>query len=205
MIDFRTNPKNSDSDNGNYSNTNIPVTSQQGLAPLSPYLNFDPSYLPVSQPEFIFPEGAMKQRGRFELAFSQIGAACIAGAGIGGTSGLYRGIKATSIAGETGKLRRTQLINHIMKGGASMANSLGVITIMYTCSGIALTWLRGTDDSFNTVAAAATSAAVFRSPAGVRKAGIAGALAAGVAVIYCMWNNGGLRSLQRVNGWKHPA
>ena len=51
-----------------------------------------------------------------------------------------------------------------MKGGASMANSLGVITIMYTCAGIGLTWLRGTDDSFNTVAAAATSAAVFRSP-----------------------------------------
>lgn len=73
-------------------------------------MNFDPSYLPVSQPEFIFPDGALKQRGRFELAFSQIGAACITGAGIGGTSGLYRGIKATSIAGETGKLRRTQYV-----------------------------------------------------------------------------------------------
>ncbi|KAL6421972.1 hypothetical protein ACFW04_010819 [Cataglyphis niger] len=204
MIDFRNNSGNVDADNGRYNNTNIPVTSQPSLAPLSPFLNFDPSYLPVSQPEFIFPDGALKQRGRFELAFSQIGAACITGAGIGGTSGLYRGIKATSIAGETGKLRRTQLINYVMKGGASMANSLGVITIMYTCAGIGLTWLRGTDDSFNTVAAAATSAMVFRSPAGVRKAGIAGAIAAGVAVIYCAWNNGGL-SLQRMNGWKHPA
>lgn len=45
-----------------------------------------------------------------------------------------------------------------------MANSLGVIMIMYTCAGIGLTWLRGTDDSLNTVAAAATSAAIFRSP-----------------------------------------
>ncbi|XP_018356242.1 PREDICTED: mitochondrial import inner membrane translocase subunit Tim23 isoform X1 [Trachymyrmex septentrionalis] len=204
MIDFRTNSGKADGDNGKYSNTNIPVTSQQGLASLSPYLNFDPSYLPVSQPEFIFPDGAMKQRGRFELAFSQIGAACIAGAGVGGASGLYRGVKATSIAGETGKLRRTQLINHVMKGGASMANSLGVIMIMYTCSGIGLTWLRGTDDSLNTVAAAATSAAIFRSPAGIRKAGIAGAIAAGVAVMYCAWNNGGL-SLHRVNRWKHAA
>jgi len=51
-----------------------------------------------------------------------------------------------------------------MKGGASMANSLGVIMIMYTCAGIGLTWLRGTDDSLNTVAAAATSASIFRSP-----------------------------------------
>lgn len=112
-----------------------------------------------------------------------------------------------------------------------MANSLGVMMIMYTCAGIGLTWLRGTDDSVNTVAAAATSATIFRSPgmergscaytyrelclftngatcvsisAGIRKAGIAGALAAGVAVMYCAWNNGGL-SMHRMNGWKHAA
>lgn len=50
-----------------------------------------------------------------------------------------------------------------MKGGANMANSLGVITIMYTCAGIGITWLRGTDDSLNTVGAAAASATLFRS------------------------------------------
>ncbi|XP_014474932.1 PREDICTED: mitochondrial import inner membrane translocase subunit Tim23 isoform X2 [Dinoponera quadriceps] len=163
-------------------------------------MNVDPSYLPINQPEFIFPDGAVKQRGRFELAFGQIGAACIIGAGIGGATGLYRGIKATSIAGETGKLRRTQLINHVMKGGANMANSLGVITIMYTCAGMGITWIRGTDDSFNTVGAAAASAALFRSAAGVRKAGFAAAIAAGVATIYSVWNNGGFSS-QRVREW----
>lgn len=84
------------------------MTSQKGLAPLSPYLNFDPAYIPVHQPEFIFPEGAVKQRGRFELAFSQIGAACIIGGGIGGAMGFYRGLRATTLAGQTGKLRRTQ-------------------------------------------------------------------------------------------------
>ncbi|XP_011154799.1 mitochondrial import inner membrane translocase subunit Tim23 isoform X2 [Harpegnathos saltator] len=164
-------------------------------------MNVDPSYLPISQPEFIFPEGAVKQRGRLELAFGQIGAACILGAGIGGASGLYRGIKATTIAGETGKLRRTQLINHVMKGGANMANSLGVITIMYTCAGIGITWIRGTDDSLNTIGAAAASAALFRSAAGVRKAGFASAIAAGVATMYCIWNNGGFSS-QRMREWK---
>lgn len=44
------------------------------------------------------------------MAFSQIGAACIIGAGIGGATGLYRGIKATALAGQTGKLRRTQYV-----------------------------------------------------------------------------------------------
>lgn len=51
---------------------NVSVHSRQNLAQLSPYLNFDPGYLPPSQPEFIFLEGAAKQRGRFELAFSQV-------------------------------------------------------------------------------------------------------------------------------------
>lgn len=41
----------------------------------SPYLNYDTRFIQQAQPEFIFPEGASKQRGRFELAFSQIGSA----------------------------------------------------------------------------------------------------------------------------------
>lgn len=51
---------------------NVPVTSKQNLSQLSPYLNFDPVYLPPSQPEFIFLDGNSRQRGRFELAFSQV-------------------------------------------------------------------------------------------------------------------------------------
>ena len=39
---------------------------------LSPYLSIDPSYL-QNQPEFISLEGARPRRGRFEMAFSQIG------------------------------------------------------------------------------------------------------------------------------------
>lgn len=48
---------------------------QQNVTSFSPYLNYDPRLLQQAQPEFIFPEGASKQRGRFELAFSQIGSA----------------------------------------------------------------------------------------------------------------------------------
>ena len=84
------------------------VYANRNLAPLSPYLNFDPSYLQTTQPEFIFPEGASRQRGRFELAFSTIGGCCMVGGALGGVAGLYQGIKDTAIAGHTGKLRRTQ-------------------------------------------------------------------------------------------------
>lgn len=49
---------------------------QPSVTSFSPYLNYDPRvFSQQTQPEFIFPEGASKQRGRFELAFSQIGSA----------------------------------------------------------------------------------------------------------------------------------
>lgn len=77
---------------------------------MSPYLNYDLNFIPQSQPDYIFLEGAGKQRGRFELAFGQIGASAMTGAAVGGINGLYNGLKATTLAGEKGKLRRTQLV-----------------------------------------------------------------------------------------------
>lgn len=76
----------------------------------SPYLNFDPQLLPQSsQPEYIFLEGAgSKQRGRFELSFTQIGTSCLIGATIGGARGIYSGIKLTSMENQTSTYNRTQ-------------------------------------------------------------------------------------------------
>lgn len=93
----------------------------------SPYLNFDPRYSSNYTPEFIFPEGASKQRGRFELAFSQIGSSVMIGGGIGGIAGFYNGVRATNLAAQTGKLRRTQLLNHVMKQGSATANTFGTV------------------------------------------------------------------------------
>ncbi|KAG7213795.1 hypothetical protein KM043_003015 [Ampulex compressa] len=189
MIDLREENGNNAGTKRQYGNLNIPVRTQPGLSTLSPYLNFDPSHLPTAQPEFIFPEGAVKERGRFELAFSQIGAACIIGAGIGGSSGLYRGIRATSLAGQTGKLRRTQLINYVMKNGSSLANTLGVVSVMYSGFGVLLSWARGTDDSINTLVAATATGMLFKSTNGIRKCGLGGCVGLGIASVYCLWNN----------------
>lgn len=71
-----------------YWEINVPsLITAPSRAPVlsSPYLNYDPRYMQKAQPEFIFPEGASKQRGRFELAFSQIGSSVMIGAGIGET------------------------------------------------------------------------------------------------------------------------
>lgn len=74
----------------------------------SPYLNYDPNLLPQAQSDYIVIPGNDHQRGRFELAFSQIGMSCFVGVSLGGALGLYNGLKATTMAGQIGKLRRTQ-------------------------------------------------------------------------------------------------
>ncbi|XP_063217204.1 mitochondrial import inner membrane translocase subunit Tim23 isoform X1 [Bacillus rossius redtenbacheri] len=168
---------------------NVPLHSQQNLAPLSPYLNFDPVYLPPSQPEFIFPEGAARQRGRFELAFSQIGGSVMTGALVGGTVGLYNGIRSTTLAGHTGKLRRTQLLNYVMKQGSATANTLGVVAVMYSSFGVLLSWGRGVDDELNTLTAATATGLLYKSSAGLRKCALGGGVGLGLAAAYCLWSS----------------
>lgn len=168
---------------------NIPVYSNKNLAPLSPYLNFDPSYLQTSQPEFIFPEGASRQRGRFELAFSTIGGSCMIGGGIGGVTGLVQGIKDTAAAGHTGKLRRTQLINYVMKQGARSANTLGVVAVMYSAFGVGLSWLRDTEDEINTLAASTTTGLLYKSTSGLRSCMKGGVVGLALGFAYCAFTS----------------
>ena len=155
----------------------------------SPYLNFDPGYIPVSQPEFIFLDGSSKQRGRFELAFGQIGGSCMVGAAIGGANGFYNGLKATTLAGQTGKLRRTQMLNHIMKKGSATANTLGSIAVIYSAFGVILSWARGTDDDLNTIAAATATGCLYKSTAGLRKCGMGAAIGLGLSALFALWNS----------------
>ncbi|XP_054258741.1 mitochondrial import inner membrane translocase subunit Tim23 [Macrosteles quadrilineatus] len=155
----------------------------------SPYLNFDPAFIPPSTPEYILLEGAKTQRGRFELAFSQIGGSCMIGAMVGGSGGFYSGLKETSLAGQIGKLRRTQILNHVMKQGAARANTLGSIAVMYSGFGVILAWLREAEDELNTVAAATTTGMLYRSTAGLRGSAIGGLAGFGLAALYCFWTS----------------
>ncbi|XP_018331158.1 mitochondrial import inner membrane translocase subunit Tim23 [Agrilus planipennis] len=155
----------------------------------SPYLNYDPGYIPTSQPEFIFLDGGSKQRGRFELAFGQIGGSCMLGAAVGGATGFFNGLKATTLAGETGKLRRTQMLNHIMKKGSATANTLGSIAVIYSAFGVFLSWARGADDDLNTIVAATATGCLYKSTAGLRKCGIGGAVGLGLSCLYALWNS----------------
>jgi mitochondrial import inner membrane translocase subunit TIM23 len=152
-----------------------------------------------SQPEFIFPEGASKQRGRFELSFSQIGSSVMVGAGIGGTAGLYNGIRATQISGETGVLRRTQLLNHLMKQGSATANTMGTIAVLYAGFGCLLSFARGEDDEINTITAGTLTGLMYKSTAGLRKCAIGGGVGLALSSLWVLYNVAGSK---RDSGFK---
>lgn len=158
-------------------------------APVSPYLNFDPAYINAGGPEWIFPEGASRQRGRFELAFSQIGGSVMVGAAFGGVSGFYRGLKETSLAGHTGSVRRTQMLNYITKGGAGSANVLGVVAVMYSGFGVLFSFVRGADDELNTLAAGTLTGLLYKSSSGLRRCALGGGVGLGLAALYCLWTS----------------
>ncbi|KAL0271685.1 UNVERIFIED_CONTAM: hypothetical protein PYX00_008700 [Menopon gallinae] len=164
--------------------------NRQNLRKLSPYLNFDPDYIPKSQPEFIFLDNTTHVRGRFELAFSQIGASCAIGAILGGGGGLYDGIKNTTHLGHSPTLRRTQVINYIVKQGAARANTLGTLAVLYSGFGVLLTKLRGHDDELNTITAGTATGLFYKSTSGLRKCGIGGAVGLVLSTVYCLITSG---------------
>jgi len=156
---------------------------------ISPYLNVDPAYLNQGSPEWIFPEGASRQRGRFELAFSQIGGAVMTGAFLGGVQGFFGGYKQMGSSNQIASIKRTQLLNHITKRGAGTANTLGVVAVMYSGFGVLFSWLRGVDDEVNTIAAGTTTGLLYKSSAGLRKCGVGGAIGLGLTTVYCLWTS----------------
>ncbi len=72
-----------------------------------------------------------QKRGRMENSFTAIGSSVICGAGFGGAYGLYDGVRQSALSGMSGKLRRTQILNHTLKSGARMSNALGSLAVIY--------------------------------------------------------------------------
>lgn len=168
---------------------NVPVTSGPAGSIMSPYLNFDPQYLPTNDADqFIFPEGAGRHRGRFELMFSQIGGSVFAGAAVGGMNGIYNGYKEIKGASEVStSVKRTQMLNFVTKRGAASAQSLGVIALMYSLFGVGLQLARGEDDEFNTLTAATATGLLYKASGGVRKSLIGGGVGMGLAATYILF------------------
>jgi len=154
----------------------------------SPYLNFDPTLLPQSsQPEYIFLEGAgSKQRGRFELSFTEIGTSCLVGATIGSVRGIYSGLKITSTEKQTNTYNRTQILNSVFKNGARLANTFGTLSVYYSIFGIILEKTRGCEDQFNTIVAGTCTGFLYKSTSGLKRCGIGGLIGLSFAVAFTL-------------------
>jgi len=56
-----------------------------------------------------------------------------------------------------------RLLNYVGKHGASTANSLGVMALMYSGFGVILSYARGTDDEYNTLASATATGLLYKA------------------------------------------
>jgi len=174
----------------------VPVNSSGSTAMLSPYMNFDPSYLGANpDSQFIFPEGANRTRGRLELSFSQIGAAVFVGGAVGGFNGLYSGIKDVQARQLVGANRRTQMLNFIAKGGASTGQTLGVVSLMYSVFGVILSYGRGVEDEFNSVISGTATGLLFKSSAGWKHCLRGGGIGLALSTAYVLCTSEKVRDL----------
>lgn len=174
-----------------YSNTELAGVPLTGMSPLSPYLNVDPRYLVQDSDEFILPTGANKTRGRFELAFFTIGGSCITGAALGTLNGLRMGITETRDMAWS-KPRNVQILNLITRQGASWANTLGSVALLYSVFGVAIEKARGAEDDLNTIAAGTLTGMMYKSTSGLKgvaRGGIAGLALSGLYALYNNWDH----------------
>ncbi|CAG4938840.1 unnamed protein product [Colias eurytheme] len=162
--------------------------NNQASANLSPYLNFDPNYIPKMQPEFLYPDEShmASTARRSNVALPIIGMSFMSGSGLGGMVGLYKGLRATTLAGQTGKVRRTQLINYVMKQGTTTGCTLGILASFYSTMALGVTWIRDQEDTANTFIAATATGVLYKSTAGLRSMGLGAAAGLTLAGLYTL-------------------
>ncbi|KAM9326652.1 mitochondrial import inner membrane translocase subunit Tim23 [Gastrophryne carolinensis] len=174
-----------------YSHSDLAGVPLTGVSPLSPYLNVDPRFLVQDNDEFILPTGANKTRGRFELAFFTIGGCCMTGAAFGALNGLRLGFKETQNMAWS-KPKNVQILNMVTRQGATWANTLGSLALLYSAFGVIIEKTRGAEDDLNTVAAGTMTGMLYKSPAGLRgvaRGGLAGLALTGIYALYNNWEH----------------
>jgi len=115
---------------------------------LSPYaFTSDPS-LWSKEEEFVFSTESDKKRSWNEKMFFRTGSSYLSGISVGGTWGLYEGLRNPD--GKTSKLRINSVLNGMTRRGPFVANSVAVLALMYTCiDEIVIKVRSGKDDIFN--------------------------------------------------------
>lgn len=132
----------------------------------SPYLDFDPKIInpATNESQWIFPDGAINRssRGRFELAFSQIGGSVMTGGALGGLVGLNSGLREVrATPSMSWPVRRSQMLNYVTKNGANTANAFGTVAVIYSVIGVGLSFIQESNDEVNTLLSATTTGLLY--------------------------------------------
>jgi len=158
-----------------------------GMGQLSPYLNIDPSYLSQSQPEYLFDTET--KRGKFEKSFTAIGSSVCIGSAIGGTYGLFNGIRQTALQeGMKGALRRTQIMNYTLKSGGLVSNAFGTIAVSYSLlhSLLSNASVLEDNDEANSMISGTLTGLFFKSTSGVKKCARGGLIGFGLSAVWAL-------------------
>jgi len=136
--------------------------------------SFDPRLFNENDSYRIFLDGTSKpSRGKFEYAFSRIGCSFLTGGAIGWAIGSYNGIKflqnemgskglASGLSNLSWKVKRSHMLNHIVKTGTNTANTFGIIAFTYSALNTILSMTTEVDDNFNTLFSATTTGLIYR-------------------------------------------
>jgi len=107
---------------------------------------------------------------------------------VGGVWGLAEGLGNPD--GRTWRLRLNSVLNGCTRRGPFLANSLGVVALMYGCTNTALEKSTGLEDDLRLSGAAAVATGVlFKCTKGGRAAAIGGAVGAAAAGLYHAGDN----------------
>lgn len=93
------------------------------------------------------------------------------GLGCGSVWGFHEGLRNPE--GTTARMRANSVLNGLTRRGPFMANTLAVVTLVYSPMESCIGHLRGKRDVGNSVVAAAITGALYKSTAGTRAMAIA--------------------------------
>ncbi|KAI9590997.1 Tim17-domain-containing protein [Syncephalis fuscata] len=132
----------------------------------------------------LIPGMGVPQRGFGDDLCYGVGTTYITGLTLGGAWGLMEGLRSTRNLPPSFKVRLNGVLNGCTRRGPYLANSVGILAMIYTCTNASIGKIRGKNDLFNSMLAGGLAGALFRSAAGLRSAGIAGGICATLAAVW---------------------
>lgn len=131
--------------------------------------------------------GPLPMRTNSDKLLYGVGAMYMLGLLAGGSYGLYRGLNTSTH--KSFKLSMNAILNQVTRYGPMSANSIAVVTMGWVIADYSIEKYRQKSDYFGHIGSAFLSGFLFKSTAGLRSAGVTGAMAASIVAAYGAFEN----------------